>query len=436
MDVLLHSGMVYSSVAGDFIRADVRIHEDKVVDISLGILPRAWEKVVDCSGKHILPGLIDVHVHFREPGATHKEDFLSGSKAAAAGGVTTFLDMPNNSTPTTTRERLEEKRNLAKAKSIVNYGFYILGCEENANDLAEFDDVAGIKVYLGSSTGNYLTDDLGVFAIILQNAKRPVVVHAENEGLLRYFAAKYREGQLHHKMRDNLCAAVSVAESALVARHFAKSFHIAHLSTKEELALLRLFKTPLITCEVSPHHLFLNEEFFCSHGAYGKMNPPLRYNADQLALWEGIREGLVDMIATDHAPHTHEEKQKNVMEAPCGVPGVQTMLPLLLQAVSDGRLELRDVVRLCVINPAKKFGIKDRGVIKEDGFADLCIVDLSKEEIILRETQHSRCGWTPFEGMITKGAVVMTVVNGNIVYQDGMFFEDVKGKEVEYEGVK
>ncbi len=433
MDILLHGGMVYDPTLADFTRADIRTHEGRIVDISPQILPRAWEKVVDCTGKYILPGLIDVHVHFREPGATHKEDFLSGSKAAAAGGVTTFLDMPNNATPTVNRERLEEKRKLAGAKSITNFGFYILGCEENANDLGDYDDVAGIKVYLGSSTGNYLTDDLGVFAIILQNAKRPVVVHAENEGLLRYFAAKHREGQLYHKMRDNLCAAVSVAESTLVARHFAKPFHIAHLSTKEELALLRLFKTPLITCEVSPHHLFLNEEFFCAHGAYGKMNPPLRYGADQLALWEGIREGLVDMIATDHAPHTHEEKQKDVMEAPCGVPGVQTMLPLLLHAVSEGRLALRDVVRLCSLNPAKTFGIKDRGVIKEGGYADLCIVDLEQETVILRETQYSRCGWTPYEGLVTKGSVVMTVVNGNIVYHDGMFYEDVKGLEVEYE---
>lgn len=424
---------MYGSAQGDFVRADIRIHEDRIVDISAEILPRAWEKVVDCTGKHILPGLIDAHVHFREPGATHKEDFLSGSKAAAAGGVTTVLDMPNNSTPTTTRERLDEKRGLARVKSLVNYGFYILGCEENANDLAEFEDIAGIKVYLGSSTGNYLTEDLGVFAIILQNARRRVVVHAENEGLLRFFAAKHRESQLYHKMRDNLCAAVSVAESTLMARHFAKPFHIAHLSTKEELALLRLFKTPLITCEVSPHHLFLNEEFFCARGAYGKMNPPLRYNTDQQALWDGIREGLVDMIATDHAPHTHDEKDTAVMEAPCGVPGVQTMLPLLLQAVHEGRLALRDVVRLCALNPAKTFGLKDRGTIREGGYADLCVVDLVAETIILNETQYSKCGWTPFHGLVTKGSVVMTVVNGSIVYHEGMFYEDVKGKEVEYD---
>ena len=399
--------------------------------------------VINCHGKHIIPGLIDAHVHFREPGQEYKEDFLSGSKAAAVGGVTTVLDMPNNVPPITTEERLREKRKLAQ-KSLVNYGFYVLGCRENVNNkadtLSSFTNIAGIKVYLGSSTGNYLTDNLGVFADILESSNNLVVVHAENEQLLRYFFDKHRETGLHHRMRDNVCAAVSVAEAATMANYFNKRLHIAHLSTKEEVEFLRKNKTPTITCEVSPHHLFLTEQFFLREKNYGKMNPPLRYQHDQEALWQGIQEGLIDIIATDHAPHLRQEKDKPFFDAPCGVPGVQTMLPLLLHAVNQGRITLPRMIELCSTNPARIFGIRNKGKIDVGYDADLCVVDLQKEGTIRNEDQLSKCGWTPFQGMTIKGWPVMTIVNGYVVYGDRIINDDCRGqetgKEVQFEEVQ
>ncbi|MBI5389868.1 dihydroorotase [Candidatus Woesearchaeota archaeon] len=424
--MILQGGTVYQQ--GSFIRADLRIDGNFIKEINSRLLPKANEEVIHCKGLHILPGLIDIHVHFREPGAVHKEDFLSGSKAAAAGGVTTVFDMPNNTPPVVTQKDLNAKRKLAK-KSLVNYGLYVLGCRENRTMVGNFIATPGIKVYLGSSTGNYLTDDLGVFADILQHAKRPVVVHAENEQLIRYFSEKYKKTEHHHKMRDNLCAAVSVAESTTMASYFQKQLHLAHVSTAEEIDIIRKHKTSLITAEVSPHHLFLTEQFFLKQKNYGKMNPPLRYQKDQDALWQALHDGVIDIIATDHAPHTHDEKKKSCAEAPCGVPGVQTMLSLLLEAVHQKKLKLVDVVRYCCNNPARIFGIQKRGNISPGYFADLCIIDLNRTSIIRNQDQYSKCGWTPFDGIPVHGAVQMTFVNGTKVFDQGKFFPS-SAKEV------
>jgi dihydroorotase len=427
MNLLLQHGLIHNK--NGFVAADILIVDGMIQQIAHHIThPDA--KLINCTGKHIIPGLIDAHVHFRDPGATHKEDFLSGSKAAAAGGVTTVLDMPNNSPPTTTQERLHQKRELAK-KSIVNYGLYLLGCVENKDDLHQFLSVPGIKVYLGSSTGNYLTDDLGVFVQILENARVPVVAHAENEQLIKHFTEKFKESQLHHKMRDNLCAAVGIAESTIAATHLQQQLHIAHMSTAEEVNFLRRNKTPNISCEVCPHHLFLNEQFFLKQQNYGKMNPPLRYQKDQDALWEGIADGLIDCVATDHAPHTKDEKNQSFWDAPCGVPGVQTMLPLLLNAVHERKLSLMDVVRLTSTNPSRIFHIEKRGALQPGYHADICIVDMQQNSVITNERQHSKCGWTPFHGLSVKGSIVMTLVNGQVVY-DGQVYPTAVGREVTF----
>ncbi|PIN73417.1 dihydroorotate oxidase [Candidatus Woesearchaeota archaeon CG10_big_fil_rev_8_21_14_0_10_45_16] len=428
--MLLKNGKVHSVEKGGFIAADLRIKDGLIAEIKPNLLPEQYETVVDCAGKHVIPGLIDAHVHFREPGATHKEDFLSGSKAAAAGGVTTILDMPNNNPPTVFEEQLKEKRELAM-KSIVNYGFYLLGCVENKDNLRQ-KNIAGIKVYLGSSTGNYLTDDLGVFAEILQNSRRPVVVHAENEQLIRHFNHLHGNSQLHHKMRDALCAVTSLAEAITISSYLDRPLHIAHCSTKAEMEFLQKNKTTKVTCEVCPHHLFLTEAFFIQKKNLGKMNPPLRYVEDQEALWTGIRDGVVDMIATDHAPHTKEEKNREFQQAPCGVPGVQTMLPLLLNAVHENKLTLLDVIRLTSTNPARIFYIENRGELKEGYHADICVIDLEREGIISDEAQFSKCGWTPFHGMTIKGWPVMTIVNGQVAFERGRIYEEAKGQEVHF----
>ncbi len=430
MKLLLKNGKVYTEKG--FIDADLLISNGRIEKILPDIKEMAEpSKVIDCSGKHICPGFIDAHVHFREPGHTHKEDFLSGSKAAAAGGVTTIFDMPNTSPPTVFRDDLEQKRELAK-KSLVNYGLYVLGCKDNMNNVGSYKNIPGIKVFLGSSTGNYLTEDMGVFAEILKNSEKPVVVHAENESLIRYFSNKFKESKMHHKMRDNLAAVLSVAEACTLATYLRKRLHITHVSTSEEIDYLRRNKNQYITFEVCPHHLFLDEQFFAKYGNFGKMNPPLRYADDRAELWNAIKEGLVDMITTDHAPHLIEEKQKPFEEAPSGIPGVQTRIPLLLNEASKEKISLMDIVKLCAVNPAKIFGIKNRGELKIGYYADITILDMQKEAPIRNQSQLSKCSWTPFDQVMVKGWPVMTIVNGHVVYNNGMIDDAVKGMEVEF----
>lgn len=429
MGILLQQGTVHLIQGAR--TCDLLIEEDRIRNIQDHI-PEHNHQVISCAGLDILPGLIDAHVHFREPGNEDKETFESGSKAAASGGVTTVLDMPNNNPPVRTREDLARKRELARS-SLVNYGLYVLGCTDNIEHLDTFENIPGIKVYLGSSTGNYLIDDLGVFVQILRKARVPVVVHAENESLLLYFHSLFENTHLHHKMRDPLCAVVSVAESTLSAEYFQKRLHLAHVSTKAEIDYLRKNKTSGITCEVSPHHLYLSEAFFLKEGNLGKMNPPLREQPNQDALWDAISEGLVDMIATDHAPHSLSDKSCAYPEAPCGVPGVQTLLPLLLDSVARERLSMKQLVELCCQNPARVFGIQERGEIREGFYADLVIVDRSQKSIIQNQDQYSKCGWTPFHGMEVVGSVLRTFVNGTLVFEGGNFPSIPVGMEVKFQ---
>lgn len=424
MSLVLKGGKVF---LGELEDKDILIEDGMIKSIGNNL---SGDEVEDIKGKIVLPGLIDVHVHFREPGGTHKEDFLSGSKAAAAGGVTTILDMPNNNPPVVSQEDIENKKQLAK-KCIVNYGFYVGATAENINNLNDIKDAVGIKAYLGSSTGSLLLEKISDFVDLIENTNKLLVIHSENEDLIKYFSNKYGHTKMHHKMRDNLAAAISTSSSVITANYFNKKLHIAHMSTKEEIEFLKKYKTENITCEVCPHHLFLNLEFFKDRGNFGKMNPPLRSEEDRKALWEGIKNGVVDIISTDHAPHTIGEKESEFEKSPCGVPGVQTTLPLMLNEVSEGNLKLQDFVRLCCENPAKIFNLKNRGIIKEGNYADLVVVDMDKVNIIKNEQQFSKCGWTPFNGKEVKGWPIMTLVNGNIVFKNDEVFGENKGVLVE-----
>ena len=425
MGLVLKGGKVFSEKG--LIEADILIQNGKIAQIGNNL---SSDNTEDVTGKIILPGLIDVHVHFREPGGEHKEDYLSGSKAAAAGGVTTIFDMPNTNPPITTQADVENKKMLAQ-KSLVNYGFYVGATPENIDSLNDIKDVVGVKVYMGSSTGNLLVDKISDLVRLIEQTNKLVVVHSENEDLIKYFSKKYGHTKMHHQMRDNLAAAISTSSSVISANYFKKRLHVAHMTTKEEIQLLKHYKSPNISCEVCPHHLLLTSEFFKEKGNWGKMNPPLRSEEDRQALWQGIREGIVDLISTDHAPHTMNEKQSEFEKSPCGVPGVQTTLPLMLNEVNNNNLKLEDVVRLCCTNPAKIFAIKQRGEIKEGNYADLVVVDMEKTGHITNESQYSKCGWTPFHGKQIKGWPTMTIVNGNIVFKDNKFTEDKKGQRVE-----
>ncbi len=361
------------------------------------------EKIIDAKSNFVLPGLIDCHVHFREPGLTHKEDFLTGSMAAAKGGITTILDMPNTLPPTTTVSALEEKRKLA-AKSVVNYGLIFGATKDNMADIKKAKNIAAVKLYMDYTTGDLKVNDFEAMSEIFKISKM-TIIHAEEEN-------------------------VKNAVDILAKTKIKNKLHVAHVSSAKELSYAKSNKIKnQITTEVTPHHLFMNEKDLQSLGAFAEMKPRLKTENDQKVLWQGIENGTVDIIATDHAPHLKEEKEKS--NYPFGVPGVETMLPLLLDAFNNNKINLPTIIKLCCENPAKIFKIKNKGFLKEGCDADLVIVDLDKRQAVRNEDLLTKCKWSPFEGKILKGWPVMTVVNGNIVYDNVEIF-DIKAKEVQY----
>ncbi len=360
-------------------------------------------KIIDAKNNFVLPGLIDCHVHFREPGLTHKEDFLTGSYAAAKGGVTTILDMPNTLPPTTTLQALEEKRELA-AKSIVNFGLIFGTTSNNISDIERAKNIAAVKIYMDYTTGDLKIDDFELISDVFK-ASKITIIHAEDENVKNVIEI-FTKNKIKNKV------------------------HIAHVSSAKELQHVKLNKLKeQVTFEVTPHHLFMNEKDLQSLGAFAEMKPRLKTEQDQKALWEGINDGSVDVIASDHAPHLKEEKEQ--ANYPFGVPGVETMLPLLLDGFNNNKISLSKIVKLCCENPAKIFKIKNKGFLEEGYAADLVIVDLDKRQAVRNEDLLTKCKWSPYEGKILKGWPVTTIVNGNVVYNNGEVF-DVKAKEVQY----
>lgn len=361
------------------------------------------DSIIDAKGNLVLPGMIDCHVHFREPGLTHKEDFLTGSMAAAKGGITTILDMPNTLPPTTTISVLEEKRRLA-AKSIVNYGLIFGAAKDNIADIKKAKNIAAVKLYMDYTTGDLKVDDFNAIRGVFETSKI-AIVHAEEEN-------------------------VKNAVDILIKNKIKNKLHIAHVSSAKELSYAKSSKAKKqTTVEVAPHHLFMNEKDLQNLGAFAEMKPRLKTENDRKALWRGIEDGAVDVIATDHAPHLREEKEK--ANYPFGVPGVETVLPLLLDAFNSNKISLGNIMKLCCENPAKIFKIKNKGFLKEGYDADLVIVDLDKRQAVRNEDLLTKCKWSPFEGKILKGWPVTTIVNGNVVYDNGKVF-DIKAKEVQY----
>ncbi len=387
-------------------------------------------ETIDCSEKFILPGVVDVHVHFREPGGEQKEDFESGTMAAAAGGVTMVLDMPNNSPAVTSRETLAAKRALIKDKAAVNYGLFMGATADNMDEFLTSDAIA-LKLYVGSSTGDLLVDDKENLEIIFEKmaaADRLLCVHAEDEALIREHATQF-EGQddptVHPKIRDEEVEYRSVKMALHLAKKHGTRLHICHLSTARGLREFEEFKSDRITCEVTPHHLFLDESELERQGNFAKMNPPLRAEESCAALMAGIQSGLVNMVATDHAPHTRDEKEQGYAKAPAGVPGVETMLPLLLDAVNHGVLTLEDVVRVTHDEPKRVFGLNLKDC--------WTVVDMDLDQMVENGgvgAQYTKCGWSPFDGRSLKGWPIMTIVNGEVTLRDGQVFGTHKGREL------
>ncbi len=410
---------------------NICIDDGKIAEISAS--KKKADKTIDAQNNFVIPGLIDSHVHFREPGFSHKEDWLSGSRAAAAGGITTVLDMPNTNPATTTLRNLVQKRKIA-AKSIVNYGFHFGASKTNLDELIKVEDVASIKVFMGSSTGDLLVDDIDLMEKIFSTAKQIITVHAEDEGIIGKNTQKFRKvaKPSHLWVRPNKCAEIALRNAINLTRKCRNRLYVCHVSTANEMGLIVQNKRRTkLYAEVTPHHLFLNNITAEKLGNFGKTNPPIRREKDRVALWQALKYNLIDTIATDHAPHLSYEKEKSYWESPSGVPGVETMLPLLLNEVNKGNITLKKVVDLASKNPAKIFRIKNKGEIRKGFDADLTIVDMKKEGIVRDEQLHTKCKWSPFTGMKLKGWPVTTIVNGNIVFDKGEIY-NVKAEEIEY----
>lgn len=381
-------------------KVDILIKNGKFEKISSEIEAEN-EKIIDIDGKYLLPGMIDVHTHMREPGFEHKESFISGSRACAKGGITTFIDMPNTNPATIEVEALEVKRKLAKKSSVVDYGFHFGGsATNNKEEVAKAKGVLSTKIFLNVSTGKMLVEDLNILDDIYKNS-RMIMVHAEEEMVQRAIDFAKKHG---------------------------KKLVLAHISLKKELDIVRVARKTYkdIYVEVTPHHLLLNNEAV-EKNKFLRMKPELKSEEDRLALWEGIADGTIDTLGTDHAPHLISEKEEKIT---FGIPGVEWALPLMLTEVNKGRLELQKVVELYSENPAKIFGIKNKGAIAEGYDADFIIVDMAREGIIKDDDTVSKCGWSPYAGMPTKGTIEQTFVRGNLVY-DGSKFYNNDGKEVE-----
>ena len=432
-NTLIQNGLIVSSKS--ISKNDILIKDGKID--SIGNLPESDSyHVIDATDKYIFPGIIDPQVHFRDPGLTHKEDLRTGSMAAAAGGVTTFFEMPNTNPATTTIKKLNDKYDTASKKSIVNYSFFLGATADNINEIKNLKDNCGLKIFMGSSTGDLLVDNDEDLEKIFASCNRVIAVHAEDEQVLKD-SAKFATGQNfsdHTKARPVEAAVKATQKAISLALKYKRKLHVLHLSTAEEVKMIRKQKsTGLITCETTPQHLLMEApDIYEKIGAFAQMNPPIRSKRHQDELWKGLLDGTINCIATDHAPHTLEEKALPYGQAPAGMPGVETSLTLMLNEVSKGRISLEQVVKWMSENPAKLYNIKDKGFIIKGYDADITIVDMNKEKVISNDSMQTKCRWTAFNGTKTKGWPITTIVNGHIVYNNGALSLKTMGKAVSF----
>ncbi|MBN1385780.1 dihydroorotase [Candidatus Woesearchaeota archaeon] len=396
--------------------------------------PLEGDEVVDGNNNILLPGMIDPHVHFREPGLTNKEDFYTGSCAAAAGGVTTVCDMPNTVPPTITKGKLMQKLRMAK-KSIVNFGLHFGAALNNLEEIRLANDVSfspALKVFMGSTTGELFIDDALILKQVFSASRKIIAVHAEDERLIEKNMAHFRgehDPSIHSKIRSHQVAVQAVMRAIETARATRSELHICHLSTSDELQVIRDKRFPL-SWEATPHHLFMTIKDYKRLGNCAKMNPPLRYDADRQALWDALKTGNNCFVASDHAPHSLKEKHEDYWKAPGGVPGVETSLPLLLNEVNKTALSLSRLINITSLNAALRYRMIGKARIKEGYDADLVLVDMKMKKRIKNDDLFTKCGWSPFEGRELQGWPVKTFVNGNLVFEDGSIYDEKKGRPI------
>ena len=423
---------------------DVFIEDEIIKQISSEIKAPENVEIINADGKYLIPGFIDDQVHFREPGLTHKANIATESRAAIAGGITTFIEMPNTVPQATTQKLLEDKFTIAAKDSYANYSFMFGGTNDNLEELLKTDPkkVAGIKLFLGSSTGNMLVDNEEILEKIFSSTKMIISVHCEDEATIRKnteeFIEKYGEDipiKYHPIIRSEEACYLSSSKAIQLAKKTGARLHVFHLSTAKETHLFRNdipLEEKQITSEVCIHHLWFSDKDYEEKGTYIKWNPAVKTEADRLGLWEALLDDRIDVIATDHAPHTLEEKSNKYLKAPSGGPLVQHAIVAILEKVKEGVISIEKAVEKMSHNPAKLFQIEKRGFIKEGYFADIVLIDTNKPQTVSRDNLLYKCGWSPFEGTTFSSTITHTFVNGNLIYNNGVFNDEIKGKRITF----
>jgi len=428
---------------GTIFEGDLLIENEFITEIGQKISPKNTNyQIVEAAGRYLIPGVIDDQVHFREPGLTHKGDIASESRAAVAGGITSFIEQPNTVPNAVTQEILEEKYKIAATTSFANYSFMMGGTNDNLEEILKTNpkNVAGLKLFLGSSTGNMLVDNLETLEKIFASTKLLIAVHCEDEATIKANLERYKlqfgediPVECHHLIRSEEACYISSSNAIALAKKTGARLHIFHLSTAKEMDLFSN-KIPLeekqITAEVCIHHLWFSNEDYKTKGNFIKWNPAVKTPNDRSALWEALLDDRIDVIATDHAPHTLEEKNQTYLNAPSGGPLVQHALVAMFEANLQGKISVEKIVEKMCHNPAKIFKIEKRGFIKPGYYADLVLVDTSKPWAVQKENILYKCGWSPFEGYTFKSRVTHTFVNGDLVYQNSKVKDTPVGKRL------
>ena len=440
MRILIKNARIVNE--NQILESDLLIEDDVIHKIEKDIDAGTADRVIDAEGKYLLPGVIDDQVHFREPGLTHKGDIESESRAAVAGGVTSFIEQPNTVPNAVTQDLLEDKYEIAAQKSFANYSFMMGGTNDNLDEVLKTNprNVAGIKLFLGSSTGNMLVDNPETLENIFSKTKMLIAVHCEDEATIRANTEMYREQygddipmEYHHLIRSEAACYISSSKAVELAEKTGARLHVFHVSTAKETSLFRN-DIPLsekkITAEVCVHHLTFTNRDYESKGTLIKWNPAVKTKADRQGLWDALLDDRIDVIATDHAPHTMEEKQNVYTNAPSGGPLVQHSLPVMLENFRSGKISIEKIVEKMCHNPAIIFQIEKRGFIREGYKADLVLVDDNSEWTVSKDNILYKCGWSPLEGMTLHAEVTHTFINGNLAYENGKVNEEKFGERL------
>ncbi len=440
--ILIKNGLLINE--NQKFKADIYVEDGYISEISKNGISRNADRVIDAEGKWIVPGVIDDQVHFREPGLTHKAEIYTEAKAAVAGGTTSFMEMPNTNPQSTTHQELAKKYNRASVCSLANYSFFMGGTNENIEEVLKTNpkDVCGIKLFMGSSTGNMLVDNEQTLRNIFSKTPMLIATHCEDEATIRAntqnFTDKYGEDipfSAHPIIRNDEACYKSSKLATDLAKEYNSRLHILHISTAKEVELFDN-KTPLkdkrITAEVCVHHLSLNDTFYEKKGSLIKCNPAIKSEADQKALWYALNNNYFDIIATDHAPHTWEEKQNKYLNAPSGLPLVQHSLQLMFEHAKAGKITLEKVIDKMCHAPAQCFNIDKRGYLREGYWADIVIVNPETEEEVSKSNIHYKCGWSPLEGEVFTTNIDKTIVSGHVAYENKSFDESKWGQRLTF----